>query len=472
MNRDWTRPRSPGSSSPERRAFIDDRGAAARIPRSVTLIYGIGQLGAQLFRDMPAVLLPLFLTTMLAVPAWLAGLVVLVPKLWLIVCDPLVGIWYDRAKAAAGRTPFLICGALGTGCGLVALFSITAYSNPWIAAAAVCIIFFAGSTAFSIFSVPYLAIASELSSDPFERNRVVVMRMIFGSLGVLIGVGMPQLLIEFFGGGARGWHMASWIFGALCLTTMLVTALGLRGVPSIEGTKTSGSLREQFSSVSQNRPFLILLLVTFLSSIGQASSYTAVGFVFLYKVQAIGLIPLYILVMASVSLAAKPVWLWLPRKIGKARCYVLASLVWIAVTMTWLLLGAAGDSTIAIPGLGPVLVEHLLILLRAVVIGVTNGGFVLLALSIMTDTIDAQRRQLGIANEGVFSGIFSALEKFAFAVGPVIAGFMLSGFGFVASTGGPAAQSESAILGIVLLYGAIPAGFQLAALGVFSRYRP
>lgn len=57
------------------------------IGTGILVRYGIGQLGAQVFRDTPAVLLPLFLTTMLGVPAWLAGLVVLGPKLWLIVCD-------------------------------------------------------------------------------------------------------------------------------------------------------------------------------------------------------------------------------------------------------------------------------------------------------------------------------------------------------------------------------------------------
>lgn len=49
------------------------------IRTSIVMRYGIGQLGAQVFRDTPAVLLPLFLTTMLGVPAWLAGLVVLGP---------------------------------------------------------------------------------------------------------------------------------------------------------------------------------------------------------------------------------------------------------------------------------------------------------------------------------------------------------------------------------------------------------
>lgn len=442
-----------------------------RLPRSIALRFGVGQLGAQLFRDAPAVLLPLFLVTMLAVPAWLAGMVVLLPKLWLIFCDPMVGIWYDRAKARTGRTPFLVLGALGTGLGLVALFVITDYPSYWIAAASVCLIFFLGSTAFSIFSVPYLATASELSEDAFERNRIIVMRMIFGSVGVLIGVGTPQLLIAHFGGGAAGWHMTMAIFGAICSVSMMITAIGLRGVPSIVAASTSGRLRDQILIVSRNKPFLVLLLTSFLSNVGQAASYTVIGFVFLYKVKAIALIPVFILVMATSSLLAKPLWLWLPKKIGKQRCFVGASLAWIAVTLTWLMLGAFGNASINLPIYGSFPLEHLLILLRAVVIGVANGGFVLLALSMMTDTVDYQRRATGVANEGVFSGVFSALEKFAFAIGPFIAGFVMSAFGFAESHGGPVAQSDTAVFGIVLLYSAIPAAMQLLALGAFSRYR-
>ena len=445
--------------------------AKGRIAGSLALRFGVGQLGAQIFRDTPAVLLPLFLVTMLAVPAWLAGLVVLLPKIWLIFCDPLIGNWYDQAKSRLGRTPFLAIGALGTSLGLMAPFVITSYPNPWIAAASVCAMFFLGSTAFSLFSVPYLAAASELSGDPFERNRIIVMRMIFATLGVLIGVGMPQLLVARFGGGAEGWHMTIGIFAVICLVSMMTTTLGLRRVASIEALANPGSLREQMRLVLRNKPFLVLLLTSFLSNIGQAASYTAVAFVFLYKVKAITLIPLYILVMSCSSLLAKPMWLWLPRRIGKRACFVGASLAWIAVTLTWLLLGTFGEQSIDLPVFGAVPVEHALILLRAIIIGVANGGFVLLALSMMTDAIDHARRNSGIANEGMFSGVFSALEKFAFAIGPVIAGLVLSGFGFVESHGGAVAQADSAVLGIVLLYSVIPAGLQMLALAVFSRYR-
>jgi len=449
-----------------------ETGAGLRGPiaTSVVLRYGIGQLGAQVFRDTPAVLLPLFMVTMLGVPAWLAGLVVLLPKLWLILCDPLVGAWSDRLKALYGRTPFLLGGALGTSAGFVALFMGTSYGSPWVAAGATCALFFIASTAFSIYSVPYLAIAAELSEDAHQRTRIMVLRMVFATLGVLIGVGVAQPLIAAYGGGAHGWHVMSYVLGAICLVSMLVTATGLRRVPLIMAGSVPGNLWRQLQPVRRNRPFLVLLATSFVSNVGQAASYTVIGFIFLYAVQAIWLIPIFILVMSAASLAAQPLWLWLPRRIGKPRAYVGAALVWVAVTLTWLWVGP-GEDVVGHIGGQALTTAHMLILLRAVVIGAVNGGFILLALSMMTDTVDYQRRMMGVANEGVFAGLYSATEKLAFAMGPVIAGLVMSGFGFVSSTGGAAQQSPHAITGIVLLYSAIPAGLQLAALAIFSRYR-
>lgn len=441
-----------------------------KVPTGVVLRYGIGQLGAQVFRDTPAVLLPLFMTTMLGVPAWLAGLVVLGPKLWLILCDPLVGAWSDRVKALYGRTPFLLGGAIGTAASFVALFAATSFSSPYWAAATVCALFFIGSTAFSIYSVPYLAIAAELSGDPHQRNRIMVLRMFFATFGVLIGVGVAQPIIEHFGGAAEGWHMMSYVLGAICLVSMLITASGLRRVPLIMAGDVPGNLRQQLAVVRQNKPFLVLLTTSFVSNVGQAASYTVIGFVFLYALQAIWLIPMFILCMSAASLAAQPLWLWLPRRIGKPRSYMVAAMVWVAVTVTWLWATPADDVVMHV-GAQALGTQHVLVLVRAVIIGMVNGGFILLALSMMTDTVDYQRRLMGVANEGVFAGLFSAFEKLAFAMGPVIAGLVMTAFGFVSSTGGAAAQTPHAITGIVLLYSAIPAAMQCLALLVFSRYR-
>lgn len=436
------------------------------VPARVALAYGTGQLGAQIFRDTPAVLLPLFMTTMLGVPPWLAGFVVLVPKLWLIVCDPLMGAWSDRVKPVKGRTPFLLAGAILTSLAFVALFWHTGYSSSAVAATVTCALFFVGSTAFSMFSVPYLAVGAELSADPHQRTRVMMYRLNFMTLGVVVGVGAAQPLMEAFGGGAAGWRAMALVFGLLCIGTMLVTAIGLKGVALIEGESAPTNFLSQLKQVGDNRPFKILLATHFIQSVGQASSYTVIAFVYLYAVQAIWIVLPFVLVMSVVAIASQPVWVALSRRYGKERCYVAAMLGWTLVTASWFFVRPADDVVIA--GLGT---QHILVLVRAVVIGVFNASFIMLALSMLTDTIAYERTRSGAANEGVFSGIFSAAEKLAFALGPVIAGIIMSMYGFKESTGGMVEQTPHAIRGIVLLYSLVPVATQLVSLAVFSRYR-
>ena len=439
---------------------------ADRVPTRIALIYGTGQLGAQIFRDTPAVLLPLFMTTMLGVAPWLAGMVVLVPKLWLIICDPLMGAWSDRVKPRQGRTPFLLAGAILTSLSFVALFWNSAYSSSHMAAAIVCALFFIGSTAFSMFSVPYLAVGSELSIDPHQRTRVMMYRLNFMTLGVVVGVGAAQPLMAAFGGGAAGWRAMGLVFGLLCIITMLVTALGLSGVKLIAGETAPANLLSQLRPVSRNRPFLILLTTHFIQSVGQAASYTVIAFIYLYALQAVWIILPFVLVMSVVAIASQPVWVQLSRRYGKERCYVAAMLGWALVTASWFFIHPANDVVIA--GLGT---QHILVLVRAVVIGIFNAAFIMLALSMLTDTIAYERDRTGKANEGVFSGIFTAAEKLAFALGPVIGGVVMSIYGFRESTGGMVAQTPHAITGIVLLYSLIPVTTQLLSLAVFSRYR-
>jgi GPH family glycoside/pentoside/hexuronide:cation symporter len=156
----------------------------------------------------------------------------------------------------------------------------------------------------------------------------------------------------------------------------------------------------------------------------------------------------------------------LSRRYGKERCYVAAMVGWTLVTASWIFVRPADDVVFA--GLGT---QHILVLVRAVVIGVFNASFIMLALSMLTDTIAYERERSGTANEGVFSGIFTAAEKLAFALGPVIAGIIMSLFGFRESTGGMVEQTPHAIFGIVLLYSMVPVATQVLSLIVFSRYR-
>ena len=442
-----------------------------RVPTGIMLRYGWGMLGAQIFRDTPAALLPIFMTTMLGVPAWLSGIVILIPKLWVIACDPLVGAYSDRMKVIRGRTPFLFVGAILTSICFLLLFTVTDYGSPGVAAISVCALFFIASTAYSIYSVPYLAVASELSADPHERTRILVYRMFFTAGGVLIGVGLAQPLVFAFGGAAKGWHIMAVSFSLICLVTMLVPAIGLRHVKMLPGGETPPNLLSQLKPVMQNKPYMILLATCFVQGIGQASGYTVMGFVYLYALQAIWMLPVFVVTMVIVGAISQPMWIGLSKRYGKKQCYIATSVVWTLVTISWFFMKPGTDVLVTLPYLGPLSTQHVLVMVRAVIIGVVNIAFLLLALSLLTDTVDYQRRRFGSAHEGVFSGLFSAAEKLAFALGPLVAGIVLSLFGFNSSTGGAKAQSPDAITGMLLLYSFVPAGTQIISLLIFSRFR-
>jgi glycoside/pentoside/hexuronide:cation symporter, GPH family len=87
----------------------DERDATGRLPGRVRAGYSAGSLVTGAFTVPGLILLP-YLTRSLAVPAALAGLLVLLPKAWDVLLNPVAGRLSDRAGT---RLPFLLFGGAG-----------------------------------------------------------------------------------------------------------------------------------------------------------------------------------------------------------------------------------------------------------------------------------------------------------------------------------------------------------------------
>ena len=74
-----------------------------RLPVSTYVGYGAGQIGGQILRDTPALILPIFMTTVLGLEAALAALVIIIAKFWVVLADPIAGVISDRTKSRWGR---------------------------------------------------------------------------------------------------------------------------------------------------------------------------------------------------------------------------------------------------------------------------------------------------------------------------------------------------------------------------------
>jgi GPH family glycoside/pentoside/hexuronide:cation symporter len=97
--------------------------------------------------------------------------------------------------------------------------------------------------------------------------------------------------------------------------------------------------------------------------------------------------------------------------------------------------------------------------------GIAAGGFLMVTLSMLSGTLAADTARTGVNREGVYSGLWCAVEKLAFAMGALVVGVVLGVFGFVESSNGAAtAQTPRAVLGIGVAYCGINMVIYLASI--------
>lgn len=136
---------------------------SAPLSRPRLLGFGVGSVGTGVFSALPGLLLLYYLTDVLGVVAWLAGLVLVLPKFWDVVISPVIGAASDReAVRTGGRSRLMFAGALLLPALFAAMFAAPT-AAPAASALWVLLAFVLATTAFSLFQVPYIALPAEIS---------------------------------------------------------------------------------------------------------------------------------------------------------------------------------------------------------------------------------------------------------------------------------------------------------------------
>ena len=96
-------------------------------------------------------------------------------------------------------------------------------------------------------------------------------------------------------------------------------------------------------------------------------------------------------------------------------------------------------------------------MLRAFALAACNGGMLLMGQSLLPDVMDYDYRRTGLRREGLYAGLYSFIEKLAFATAPLTLGILLGQMGFIKGLPRTATQPESALLAITIAIAVIPA---------------
>ena len=154
-----------------------------RLPIGVCIGYGSGTVGVSIMLNAVTTYYPVLMTTVLGQSPQLAGLLMMLSKLYDAVMDIVIGSLSDRTRSRWGRRrPYLLAGAFVSAASFLLIFSPPDLGNRALVAymMGALVVY---STGYALFNVPYVAMASEMTSDFHERTRLWSFRTFFVSIG-------------------------------------------------------------------------------------------------------------------------------------------------------------------------------------------------------------------------------------------------------------------------------------------------
>jgi GPH family glycoside/pentoside/hexuronide:cation symporter len=426
-------------------------------------LYSSVNLGVGGIEYIVAVFLLKYYMDYTGLDAGLAGLALLLGKLFDAVSDPIMGYVSDHTKTRWGRRrPWFLVGAIPLSVSFIGIFSANpAWSEMqlflWLLSMNV--LFWSGTT---MVMVPHAAFASEMTRTHRERISVMGWREGFMAVGLLAGGFAMFVLLERAVEGATGAATASGLtpdavteaariargeahgtitawFGLCVCALATVTFLGTRERAG-PYTPPRDTLFGDFADTFRSRPFL---LFTFALVIGQIADGLTASLALFTIEEWWGFgdpHPRFLLIgymfMAMLSI---PLWMRIARHMEKAHTFALCTFV------------AAGAlvAMLFVPQIGLWWAYVWLYLA-----GFSLGGRMVVAMAIVPDIIDDDELRTRTRKDGAYFGMISLLRKLSRSLAMGISGIGLGFFGYAS---GVTEQTPEAVRGIMIMFCIVPA---------------
>lgn len=442
--------------------------SASKLTLGIKVSWATGAFGVSILTNSVAGLILYYLTTVIGISGWIAGLLLMVSKLYDALSDPVAGWMSDRLSTKQGRRrPFLLWGALLSAVTLVLVFTVPLRGDTmwvWIYVLTVHILY---TTGYSTFNVPYMAMAPEMTESYHERSALQGWRVMFASAGGAVSSIGSGLILAWLGekaadgrtiNDAFDYGVLGGIYGVLVLISMLIAWRGTRNATFTVKTKKVLPLKEQARSFLANKPALIILGVKGVQLVGIASAGAATFFLVIGVLgRSPAEMPLIALPSTIVAILLTPVLARLSKKIGKRGGYMIGAMATAIGSLSWIFATPEEPAYFLV--------------LRGMIMGVAFSANIMFAMSMLNDAMELDSHRTGMRREGMYSAFYSFVEKFGYALGPAAVGLALSVAGFD-KTARVTAENYDAVRQATLLgVSYIPTVCAIIAVFLLSMYR-
>ena len=231
----------------------------------VKIGYGVADFGGNLFFTATAFVLLNYLTDTVGLSAALAGIALMVGRIWDAFYDPIIGYISDRTKTKMGRRrPFMLGGSIPLFIAMIIMFTnptlvIGAGISQTVLFVYTMVVYIILCTAYSTVNIPYSSLGPELTNDYNERTSLNGYRFGFAGIGTLLGTGLALPIVAMAPDKNLGFVLMGTIFGAVLLVSTLTTVFSVRESAVIQPAMSIG-FWETYREVFKNKPYLLILL--------------------------------------------------------------------------------------------------------------------------------------------------------------------------------------------------------------------
>ncbi len=405
-----------------------------RIRFSQLAAYGAGGIIPIALFNIAGILVGLMGNISLGLSAFWLGVILIIPRLWDALSDPVIGHLSDNTRTRWGRRrPYLLIGGI-----LVAVFFVVMWWIPkgdrvriWFPSESgfqafqlvyillSLLLFF---TACNVFEIPHGALGMEMTTDYHERTRLFSAKSFVGNLFAMSTPWLFALanmkLLKGTGNEADGMRYVSIMVAALIIPLSVWWTFKLREPGFVKAARHERTpFWKDMKRTASNRNFVMLTLTVFTLAMGfnfvqLLGSYIPIFYVFAGdKVAGAYLLGINGTIWAITGLLAVFLLNWISPKMGKRNT--------LAISILLMCLAQLSKIVCYNPGF------PYLIIIPTVLLSAGMLFFFTLGSSMVGDICDEDELKTGYRAEGSYYSIFWWLIKMGTAFASFVAGALI-----------------------------------------------
>ncbi len=423
--------------------------------------FGVCDLGGNLFFTMMAFWVMNYLTDTLGLMPALAGIALMIGRIWDAISDPLVGHLSDHTHTKWGRRrPFIFFGAI-----FLFIFMLIFFKNPYIKDQNILFLWVTINmlllfTSYTLTSIPYSSLTPELTTDYNERTTLNSFRMTFAIIGTFIAGGLAQPIINNFSktiegtsikDNSNGFFIMGVVFGFIMCVSALITVFSIKEKNGMK-KKQKNNILSDFSGILKNKPYLLILFTYAFNIIAITILSGTLIYYFKYVFKNENLTTLSFIFLLVPAMLSIPAWEKISKKIGKKWAY-FSGMAIVAISLIFNFIFAD-------------YIDARLFFLILIFTGIGFSTGYVLPWAIIPDTIDYDYLNTKTKNEGIYYGAWTFFSKTGQSIANFIIGILLQLSGFIPNV----EQNDNVILTLKLLLGPIGILFYIIAMIILVFY--